>query len=209
MRMNARLPFSNLLSSVPDVVVGLAFLATWIDPASLGDNMISFAVMVMLLEFIIIHSSAFIGNIMFSDAPKKKKVTAMAGFSAFYLIFVLAFAFGFGDWWPVIAFTGLMLNRLLSVLVGNIPEGEERKRIQGMWAVNVVCYLAGVFATTVLPVPELGVTADHISTAGLTGEGIWIDEPYRVLAFGFFYFTAVGIFEFVTAKKHYAASHTQ
>ena len=75
--MNFRLPFPTLFSSVPDFVMGLAFLATWIDPYSLGDGMISFALMVMLLEFIIIHSSAFIGSIMFGDADKKKKVIAM------------------------------------------------------------------------------------------------------------------------------------
>ena len=183
--------------------MGLAFLATWIDPYSLGDGMISFALMVMLLEFIIIHSSAFIGSIMFGDTAKKKKVIALIGFSAFYMIFVLAFSVGFDDWWPVIAFTGLMLNRLLSVIVGDIPEGKERERVRGMWAINVLCYLVGVFATTLLPVPEFGITPDSITAAGFTGEGIWIDEPYRVLAFGFFYFTAVGIFEFANIWIHY------
>ena len=183
--------------------MGLAFLATWIDPYSLGDGMISFALMVMLLEFIIIHSSAFIGSIMFGDTAKKKKVIALIGFSAFYMIFVLAFSVGFDDWWPVIAFTGLMLNRLLSVIVGDIPEGKERERVRGMWAINVLCYLVGVFATTLLPVPEFGITPDSITAAGFTGEGIWIDEPYRVLAFGFIYFTAVGVFESANIWIHY------
>jgi hypothetical protein len=137
---------------------------------------------------------------MFGDASRKKKFFTMLGFSAFYMIFVLAFSFGFGEWWPVIAFTGLMANRLLSVLVGEIPEGEAMKRTRGMWGVNVICYLVGVFATTLLPVPEFGVTPAVISSAGLTGEGIWIDEPYRVLAFGFLYFSAVGYFE-LTVKQ--------
>lgn len=193
--MNIRLPFPGLISSLPDFLMGLAFLATWIDPYSLGDSMISYAILVMLMEFIIIHSSAFVGSVMFGDAAKKKKVLSMIGFSAFYMIFVLAFSVGFGDWWPVIAFTGLMLNRLLSVIVGDIPEGKERDRVRGMWAINVLCYLVGVFATTLLPMPEFGITSDAIAAADLTGEGIWIDEPYRVLAFGFFYFTTVGIFE--------------
>lgn len=189
--------------------MGLAFLATWIDPYSLGNDMISFALMVMLLEFIIIHSSAFIGSIMFGDGVKKKKVIAMIGFSAFYMIFVLTFSIGFGDWWPVIAFTGLMLNRLLSVIVGDIPEGEERERVRGMWAINVICYLVGVFATTLLPVPEFGITPDVVSAAGLTGEGIWIDEPYRVVAFGFIYFTAVGVFELADIWIHYSSPQLQ
>ena len=102
-----------------------------------------------------------------------------------------------------------MLNRLLSVIVGDIPEGEERDRVRGMWAINVLCYLVGVFATTLLPVPEFGITPDSIAAAGLTGEGIWIDEPYRVLAFGFFYFTAVGIFEFSNIWIHYNSPQPQ
>jgi hypothetical protein len=199
--MTFKLPFPQLFSSVPDFMMGAAFLATWIDPYALGDGMLPYLLLVMLLEFIIIHSSAFIGNIMYGDLSKNKKITLMLGFFGFYILFVLAFSFGFGEWWPIVAFTGLMLNRMLSVLVGNLPEGEERERVRSMWAVNVFCYIVGVFATIMLPIPAMGITPEAISNSGLTGEGIWIEEPYRLAAFGFLYFTAVGFFELMIERR--------
>jgi hypothetical protein len=199
--MTFKLPFPQFISSVPDFLMGAAFLATWIDPYALGDGMLPYLLLVMLLEFIIIHSSAFIGNIMYGDLSKQKKITMMLGFFGFYTLFVLAFSLGFGEWWPIVAFTGLMLNRMLSVLVGNLPEGEERERVKSMWAVNVLCYIVGVFATILLPIPAMGITPEVISQAGLTGEGIWVEEPYRLAAFGFLYFTAVGYIELTIERR--------
>lgn len=200
--MTLKLPFPNIFSSVPDFLMGAAFLATWIDPYALGDGMLPYMMLVMLLEFIIIHSSAFIGNIMYGDLSKQKKITMMLGFFGFYTLFVLAFSLGFGEWWPIVAFTGLMLNRMLSVLVGNLPEGAERERVRSMWAVNVFCYIVGVFATILLPIPALGITPEAIAQAGLTGEGIWIEEPYRLAAFGFLYFSAVGSIELTIERSN-------
>lgn len=200
--MTLKLPFPNIFSSVPDFLMGAAFLATWIDPYALGDGMLPYLMLVMLLEFIIIHSSAFIGNIMYGDLSKQKKITMMLGFFGFYTLFVLAFSLGFGEWWPIVAFTGLMLNRMLSVLVGNLPEGAERERVRSMWAVNVFCYIVGVFATILLPIPALGITPEAIAQAGLTGEGIWIEEPYRLAAFGFLYFSAVGSIELTIERSN-------
>jgi hypothetical protein len=49
--------------------------------------------------------------------------------------------------------------------------------------------------TTVLPLPRLGLTPEVVSGQHLPGEGRWIARPCRVMAFGFLYFTAIGISE--------------
>lgn len=56
-------------------------------------------------------------------------------------------------------------------------------------------YLAFVFVTTLLPMPKLGITPAVVDAQDLPGSGLWIDEPHRVIAFGFLYFSTWGISE--------------
>ncbi len=198
--MSFRIPYPHVFSSLPDFVLGLAFLITWIDPYALGDSMPQYFMLVMLLEFIIIHSAAFMGMMIFSDAPPLKRAIYIIGLGLFYSLFVAAFCLGFNDWWPMGAFWVLIFNRLMSAVFSGSESEEKKKFVAGMWSVNVGCYLVGVFATTLLPVPAFGITSSVISSLNLQGGGLWIAEPYRVLAFGWFYFTAVGYFEFIAPK---------
>ena len=89
----------------------------------------------------------------------------------------------------------MMGNRLLGVLIGQSPSGKEKELIISSWAVGVLFYLVFVFASTILPVPAFGITEEVIRTQNLTGSGLWIDEPYRVIEFGFLYFTVVALSE--------------
>lgn len=94
------------------------------------------------------------------------------------------------------SFWGLTLNRLLGVLLGQAPEGEQVLFMRRTWAASVLFYLLGAFATTLLPIPRLGVTPEVMSHFDRMGTGgLWIDQPWRVLAFGFLYFSAVAVSE--------------
>ena len=118
----------------------------------------------------------------------------MIGLSAFYFLFVIGFAFGFNSWWPVIAFTVLMLNRMLGVITGQAEEGKEMEFVKSMWAVNVACYILSVFFVVVIPLPELGVSKHDLGDLSrMSGE--FIDWPHKMIAWGFFYFTLVSVFE--------------
>lgn len=203
--MNLRLPYPNVISSVPDFLMGLAFLVTWIEPTAIGDDMVSYLFQVMLVEFIIIHSAGFMGAIIYNDEPKAKKIKFLLGLSLFYLVFILGFSLGFRSWWPLIAFGGLMFNRLMSVLTGQAEEGKENEFVKNMWGINVFCYLVSVFTAILLPLPELGVTSENLSHLNMSGD--FVDEPHKMMAWGFLYFTFVGYFEmkngrgFFTVKK--------
>lgn len=191
--MNVRLPYPNVVSSVPDILMGLAFLVTWIDPSALGDDMVPYLFQVMILEFIIIHSAGFMSSIIYGNEPKTKKLTYMTGLTMFYLVFVLGFSFGFRSWWPVIAFGGLMFNRMLSVLTGQAEPGKESEFAKNMWGLNVFCYLISVFAAILLPVPAFGVSSGDLSHLNMSGD--FVDQPHKMMAWGFLYFTSVGYFE--------------
>ena len=191
--MNLRLPYPNVISSVPDFLMGLAFLVTWIEPTAIGEDMVPYLFQVMLVEFIIIHSAGFMGAVIYGDESKAKKVKFLLGLSLFYLVFILGFSLGFRSWWPVIAFGGLMFNRMMSVFTGQAEKGKENEFVKNMWGINVFCYLVSIFIAILLPLPELGVTSESLSHLDMSGD--FVDEPHRMMAWGFLYFTFVGYFE--------------
>jgi hypothetical protein len=185
----------NLFSAIPDLALAGTYLLTWLAPTTLGDRVIGSLMLVMLLEFINVHSAAIMGNALVAPGAPRGKVVAVVGLGSFYTLFVGAFALAFQRWWPLVAFWGLTLNRLTPVLFGQAPRGKEKQFVQRSWAVGAMLYLAGVFPTTIAPVPRFGITEEVVRAQDLPGSGLWIDEPWRVIAFGFLYFTGWGISE--------------
>lgn len=198
--MNYRLPFVPIISSFPDFLLAFAFLVTWIEPNALGENMLSYLSLIMLLEFIIIHSSAFMGFVIFGTKSKLKKIVFLLGLALFYNVFVGIFSLIQGEFWPIIAFWGLVANRMLSVLLGSSTDGSDAIKMGGMWAVSVFCYVTSVFIVMLLPLPQLGVTDAMIAEMNGKMGGLWFTEPYKVLAFGFLYFMEIALFELLINK---------
>ncbi|HEY4612254.1 MAG TPA: hypothetical protein VII11_04670 [Bacteroidota bacterium] len=186
---------ASWLSAVPDFALGAVFLVTWVAPYTFGELMVSYLVLVMLMEFIIIHSSVFLGSVFVADTPKRKKSLTLIGVGMFYTLFVGGFSLAFGEWWPLVAFWAMIVNRLLGVLLGKAPTGTEKDLLRKSWATNILWYLVFAFVTILLPMPEFGISSAVIARQDFSSEGIWIDEPYRAAAFGFLYFTAVGLTE--------------
>jgi hypothetical protein len=186
-----------IVSSLPDFGFAAVFLVTWISPYTFGEKMVSYLLLIMLMEFINVHSSGFTGFVAISDMARKTKAMAILGLSLFYFLFVGALALGFQSWWPVWAFAIMTGNRLLGLVLGQAPNGKEKAFVMYSWAVCVFWYLIGVGFTVMVPMPELGITRDVVLAQEFESGGVWIDEPQTVVAFGFVYFTAVGISELV------------
>jgi hypothetical protein len=187
---------TRLLTALPDFGIAALFLTTWIAPRTFGDRMVGYLMLVMLLEFIIVHSSGFMGSVMLNDPlSSRAKLKSLLGFGAFYLLFAAGFSLGFQAWWPIWTILLMTLNRMMIVLMGNIPDKQERAYIQRGWAVSAMCYLLLVMVTVFLPLPRLGITRAEVAAQDLPGSGLWVDEPHRVIAFGFLYFLATGLSE--------------
>jgi hypothetical protein len=188
------------ISSAPDLVMGLAFLAVWIDPTALGEHSHRYFVTVMLLEFITIHSSAFMGWALFAGKSMIAKVLRTVGLGIFYSLFIMAFSSENGEWWPLWTFWLLILNRMLTVLVGDGGTASRQVVMMASWGWSVLSYLLAVFITVILPVPAFGWSPEFLGTVNETSRGLWVDEPQRLLAAGFLYFTAVSLFEFFSYR---------
>jgi hypothetical protein len=187
----SRLP--ALLAALPDFGIAGLFLLTWIAPRAVGIEYVGRLLLVMLLEFIVVHSAGFMGAVAIADQPRAKKVLLMVGLGGFYTLFVGAFGLAFSAWWPLGAFWALVLNRLLGVILGQAGDDDSRMLVMAGWAAGVVAYLGTAFATIMLPVPRLGMTEAVVQAAALPGSGLWIEEPHRVLAMGFLYFSLLGL----------------
>ena len=71
----------------------------------------------MLVEFFLIHATGFftaIANQPRSD--RRLRIVGVLGLSLFYLLMIGAFAWTFGEWWPLLAFGWLAVGKLFWIL---------------------------------------------------------------------------------------------
>jgi hypothetical protein len=181
-------PRAGLLSALPDTGFAAVFLITWIRPATFGAQMVKWLMLVMLMEFIIIHSSAFMGTVAFASADRSRRSLGILGFGAFYTLFAGAISLAFRSWWPLATFWGQTLNRLLGVILGQVPDQEQKAFVMRGWGAAVFFYVGGCMATVLLPVPRLGITSAVVAAQRIPGSGLWVDHPEKVIAFGVVYF---------------------
>ena len=180
---------SRVLSALPDAGLGAVFLITWLNPHVFGEGVLRRALLAMVMEFVVVHSSALMGSVLWAPSlGAAKKTLAAAGFGVMYSTILVGFALAIGAWWPVWAFWGLTLNRLTNALLARRPAKETRARMAGDWATSAALYLLWVFATTLLWVPALGITPEVVAAARLPGTGLWVQQPHRVVVAGAGYF---------------------
>lgn len=180
------------ISALPDFALAVTFLSAWIAPNAVHPGTVNYLMLVMLLEFIIVHSSAFMGNIAVSSGTRKARVSAMLGLGGFYTLFVGGFSLAFHSLWPLISFWGLMLNRMLGVIVSPAAAEEQKALVQRTWVTSMLLYMGACFLTILVPLPRLGLTSAVVHSLHLPGSGLWVSQPHRVMAFGFLYFAGVG-----------------
>jgi hypothetical protein len=182
----------GLFNALPDFAFSAVFLVTWIAPLTLGEQMVKWLLLVMLMEFIVIHSAAFMGSVALANEDRFKRSIGILGFGGFYTLFAGGFSLAFHSWWPITTFWGQTVNRLLGVIVGQVPNEDQKAFIMRGWAASGIFYLLGCFLTLLLPVPRLGLTPQVVAAQHITGGGAWVSQPQKVLAFGFLYFLLMG-----------------
>ena len=185
--MRASLP--RLFSALPDAITSGIFLTAWTLPEIPGPQTIKNLMLTMLIEFIVVHSSAFYAGISAMDGiGRAKRMLMLLGLALFYMMFVVAFAFAFDSTWPIFAFGWLLLSRFAHLWTHPAPGSRETERMMITWAASCAAYVLGALATVMLPLPALGITPDFVASMHLSGSGEWIERPQTVLAFGFLYF---------------------
>ena len=183
---------SRLVAAAPSALMAVVFLIAWIDPAYFGAPYVKNLMLVMLFEFVVMHSSVMCNAIIgATSSPLTLRLSLLLGLTAFYSSFVFAFAFAFHSWWPLWVFGYLFVCRFVYLVV----PGEFERKIAGaskVWVASALAYLLGAFFTVLMPLPRLGITPDVIDAMQMSKNmsGAWVDKPWIVLAFGAIYFAA-------------------
>ena len=180
--------FQRLVSALPDAITAGFFLLLWIVPQWLGPTALRTGLLMMLVEFILVHATGFLGGMALANAgdtrPRWKPILVFAGL---YLLFIAGYAWGFKAWWPLLALAWLVAGKL-ALAWQPLPDADKRDRLQAEWGLSALLYLGGVFITTFVPLPRLGLDAQVVGAADLPGSGQWVSKPHTVVAFGLFYF---------------------
>ena len=101
-------PFVRALNALPDTITSATFLCAWIAPDLIGYDRVRDLLLLMLIEFIVMHSGAFTAVTLGAEnLSRTKRALSLAGLTAFYLIFILGFSLAFGSTWPIWAFLWL------------------------------------------------------------------------------------------------------
>ncbi len=190
----ANRPIERFFNALPDAITAGYFLILWVQPLAFGDHGVRNGMLIMLVEFIVVHASGFLGAVAFGDIlSRSAKIRSLCGFAVFYLLFIAAWSYAFQAWWPFVAFAWLWVGKAVVALDKRLPTPERMMRIMSGWALSVVFYLAGTFTSIMLPIPKLGFSGLDPSRLDLPGSGEWIDKPFTVMAFGVMYFSLLAI----------------
>ena len=200
---------AGLIQAGPDLGLSAVFLITWLRPDTFGPQGVKHLVLVMLLEFIVIHSAGFMGAATISAASPFKRILVILGFGLFYSLFTGGFSLAFHTSWPFISFWVLVANRMLGVIVSPLGDLKEANVVMAGWALTVVAYLGCCFLTVLAPVPRFGITPQVVQSQQFSGGGLWIDQPQTAIAFGFLYFLVVGLGEMLLVRRLAASERTR
>jgi len=182
----------DLAGALPDALTAGFFLLLWIVPGWLGTDALRTGLLMMLVEFILVHAAGILGQIALGADIGRKRWRAVLGFSLLYLLFIGAWAFVFEAWWPLLALLWLVAGKV-HLALQPIAGEEKLERMKSEWAMSAIFYLGGVFATVMLPIPRLGLGPSVVAAANLPGSGLWVDKPHTVVAFGLVYFGLLAV----------------
>lgn len=198
----------RLARALPDAVSALAFLVLWCRPQWLPDDALRTAVLVMVLEFALVHANGLLGSLALAPGARRGlRLPLLLLLGAVYALFVAAWALQFRSAWPFVVLGWLLLSKAWA-LFRPLPSQDLRASLRSEWALASIAYIAMFTVTTLLPMPALGLGPAQVAAAGLPWErGLWLRQPQAVAAFGAGYFVLLALargFDWFPARRRVA-----
>lgn len=182
------------LAAAPCLYLSWALFGVWSDPMARDEgSWVRFGVGLMILEFVLLHSGAFMAAMFKPEVPVNKRRWGMLGFITFYSLMAWAMAESTDSPALLWIFAGVITGRLLSGLaLGKLDFHSQVSRS----AFGVALYLFVVAGTIFIPIPEWGVTREVVDeTYPGRGDGLWERQPHRAIAGAAVYFLIMGTAE--------------
>ncbi len=194
--LNASPSWTRLLSAFPDALTAGGCLIVWIAPFALGADAVKTVLLMMLMEFILVHATGFFTAIAAPGTTGRiQRIAMLLGLTLFYMLFVGVFAYQFRAWWPVTVFLWLVVGKIAWVFVNPRGREDEMGRQMMAWAFSVAAYLGAVFAGLFLPLPRLGLDAATVASLHLPANGEWIEHPHTAVSAAVLYYAALATFK--------------
>jgi hypothetical protein len=188
-----------IAASVPCFYLSWVLVNVWREPMAWDDgDWVRLGVGLLLLEFILLHSGAFMVGVLGQQHDIRKQLKGAIVLLAFYSLMVWAFAMSLDT--PVLLwiFAGIIFGRSLNLLLN--PK-DSKQAIMARSGISVILYLLVVFGTVFLPIPELGITGSVLSEVYPDrGGGLWEREPERAIAGAALYFFLIGLAEITVLR---------
>jgi len=202
-------PLNSPLAAAPDAILAVAYLTAWAVPGAFASSSIGTLMLLIEIEALVVMTAVTVSEFFLSDR-------GIEFFGVLVLVLLATIVvkefLNYGFWWPLVAFAGLLFNRLQRLLRGQVADLEVRVtlRVAAIW--SLVAYLGAALASRFLPALGAGLDvaaiAEHARWCGapnelawfLFGNGkeppkpwMWCVAPHRALACGFLYFTATAV----------------
>jgi hypothetical protein len=201
-RRHPRIRWIGALSSaVPCFYLSWVLFNVWRDPMAWDDgNWVRLGVGLLLLEFVLLHSGAFISSIIAGKQQVKQRLKLLAGLMLFYTILVWGFAKSVDSTQLLWVFGGVSLGRLVTALTN---AGEGSRAMMERSGFGVVIYLLVTCGTVFIDVPEWGISNSVLADVYPDrGSGLWERDPERAIAGAAVYFFLFGLAELLVLGRH-------
>lgn len=181
---------------LPDAITSLGCLWVWLHPLAFGPEAVKCVVLMLAMEFFLIHASGLFMCIPFMiRIARNVRIVMLLGLCMLYVALIASFASSFHATWPYLAFAWMVAAKIGWIVRNRRVTPDEQVWIVGNWAVSVLAYLGAVGIGAVLAMPHLGITPDLVPSLHLPGRGEWVEQPHRAVASAVIYFAALATFK--------------
>ena len=188
-----------LAATAPCFYLSWVLANVWRDPMAWNDgNWVRLGVGLLLLEFILLHSGAFMVGVLGQQQNSKQQLKAAAILLTFYSLVVWGFAMSLDTPALLWIFAGIIIGRSLNLLLN---PADSKQALMARSGIGVLLYLLVVFGTVFLPIPELGITGSVLNEVYPDrGGGLWERQPERAIAGAALYFFLIGLAEITVLR---------
>jgi hypothetical protein len=173
-RAGLRKWLGRLVDASLDLLLGLTCLAGLQAPALLPGELLAHLPRLVMIEFAAIHCTGFMFLVWLMKWDLARRAAYLAALTAAYTLVLGVIAIFLGDAWPLGIFWGLIGNRSVMMLVGNLPDERRQEALTHAWAGTTTLYVVAMSAGMLF--------AGKIPAQGL-------------LLAGFLYYTSVALSE--------------
>jgi len=181
------------LGGIPMLFLAVLLLRVWIDPMSVDNGgWVKFAASLVLLEFILLHSGAFMAVGPLICPRRWQRLGWFLGFGVFYFGAIAAYGQFTGGRYIAWLLFALITSRLLTLVIFHDKKGTILMFQRSAFGIVILLLTAAVIF---IPWPMLGFTEEVRLAALGSADDLLTNHPQRAIAWGIVYFFLMGIFE--------------